>query len=48
MGLPGHWARAAAFALWYAGELADLAVMNDLPADRLLAALVRDLVEAEG
>ena len=46
-GLAGHRARATAFALWDAGELSDLAEMNGLPADRLLAALVRDLVEAE-
>ena len=46
--LAGHRARAAAFALWDAGELADLAEANRFPADRLLAALVRDLVEAGG
>ena len=48
VGVAGHRARAAAFALWDAGELVDLAEVNRLPADRLLAALVRDLVEAEG
>ena len=48
VGLVGHRARAVAFTLWDAGELADLAEANGFPADRLLAALVRDLVEAEG
>lgn len=46
VGLAGHRARAAAFALWDVGELADLAEANGFPSDRLLAALVRDLVEA--
>ena len=46
--LAGHRARAGAFALWDAGELADLAEARGFPADRLLAALVRDLVEADG
>ena len=48
VGLASHQARAAAFTLWDAGELADLAEANGFPSDRLLAALVRDLVEAEG
>jgi len=41
--LAGHRARADAFALWDGGELTDLAQANGFPADRLLAALVRDL-----
>lgn len=41
--LAGHRARAAAFALWDDGELNDLANANGFPADRLLAAMVRDL-----
>ena len=48
VGLAGHRARAAAFSLWDAGELADMAEANEFPADRLLAALVRDLMEADG
>ena len=47
VGLAGHQAPAAAFTLWDAGELSDLAKMNGFPSDRLLAALVRDLVEVE-
>lgn len=46
--LAGHRARAGAFAVWDAGELADLAETNGFPADRLLAAFVRDLVGADG
>jgi len=47
LGLAGHRARAAAFAAWDGGELAEVAAAQGLPADRLLAALVRDLVEAD-
>ena len=49
LGLAGHRARAVAFQAFDGGELVDLARMNGLPADRMVAALVRDLVEgAEG
>lgn len=44
-GLPGHQARAMAFALWDGGELAHLAEAHGFLADRLLAALVRDLAD---
>ena len=43
--LAGHRARAVAFALWDGGELAHLAEAQGFLADRLLAALVRDLAE---
>ncbi len=43
--LAGHRARAAAFALWDGGELARLAQANGFLADRLLAALIRDLAD---
>ena len=42
--LAGHRARAAAFALWDGGEIADRAEASGLLDDRLLASLVRDLV----
>ena len=41
--LGGHRARAMAFALWDGGELAERAGAQGLLADRLLAAVVRDL-----
>ena len=44
----GHRARATAFALWDNGELNDLANTNGFPADRLLAAIVRDLTGKAG
>ena len=46
--LADHRARAAAFALWDDGELNDLADSNGFPADRLLAAMVRDLTGTAG
>ncbi len=45
-GLAGHRARALAFALWDGGELAERAGAQGLLADRLLAALIRDLADA--
>ncbi|MGI4941232.1 MAG: hypothetical protein ACRYHQ_11860, partial [Janthinobacterium lividum] len=42
--LGGHRARAAAFALWDGGEIADRAEASGLLEDRLLASLVCDLV----
>lgn len=44
--LAGHRARAVAFALWDGGELAERAGAQGLLADRLLAALIRDLADA--
>lgn len=41
--LAGHRARAMAFALWDGGELAERAGAQGLLADRLLAAVIRDL-----
>lgn len=46
--LAGHRARTAAFLAFDGGELAELADTNRLPADRMLAATIRDLVEAQG
>ena len=43
--LAGHRVRAIAFALWDGGELAHVAEAQGFLADRLLAALVRDLAE---
>lgn len=47
-GLAGHQARAVAFALWDGCELAQRAEAQGFLADRLLAALVRDLVSVPG
>jgi len=43
--LTDHRTRAMAFALWDGGELAERATTQGLLADRLLAAIVRDLVD---
>lgn len=46
--LADHRMRAAAFLAFAGGELGDVARVNGLPADRMLVALIRDLVGAEG
>lgn len=43
--LAGHQARAIAFALWDGGEITERAATQGFLADRLLAALVRDLAD---